>query len=150
MKTAIIIASLTLAGLVSFGGDAGAFEKGTNHNKQNVASVKTGTVHKNTQSSHIHHTHDRAFRGFTYRCWLPRYNCYAYFCPADGMWFFWSPQQMAFLPVGSLGTVPPVPVAGGSAPTVAVPDVGGAGTPALPPGGTGTPPGGGAKDNTKT
>jgi hypothetical protein len=67
----------------------------------------------------------RDYDGFTTRCWFPQYQCYGYYCPADGAWYYWYEPMGRYQPVTLLSAYPP-PLAAPIAPVT--------GTPALPPG----------------
>src|SRR5262245_46549639 len=70
---------------------------GTKQTTQKIGKAKTKAVF-----------HLRDFRGFTSYCYLPRYRCYAYFSPADGLWFYWYQPSARFLPTAYLAYYPPV------------------------------------------
>jgi hypothetical protein len=92
-------------------------------------------------SVHSHHSYtswcySRNYDGLTTRCWFPQYQCYGYFCPADGNWYFWCDSQARYLPTSLLAQFPPTRIVlttpFGIAPVTPV-------TQTLPPGATAVP-----------
>ena len=90
--------------------------------------IGVGSVH----SHHIYRGYSswctvRDYEGFTTRCWFPQYQCYGYFCPADGNWYFWADSQARYLPISLLAQFPPTrivltgPIAPGALPLGATP-----------------------------
>jgi hypothetical protein len=74
--------------------------------------IGVGSVH----SHHIYHGYSswctvRDYDGFTTRCYFPQYQCYGYFCPADGNWYFWCDSQARYLPISLLAQFPPTRIA---------------------------------------
>jgi hypothetical protein len=49
----------------------------------------------------------RGYRNWNRYCWFPRYRCYGYFCPDDGLWYYWYGPSNCYLPVSDMETSPP-------------------------------------------
>jgi hypothetical protein len=105
-------------------------------------SGKPPGSNKGGSSSHSMHSHKqqsrysgryfgRDYRNWSRYCWFPRYNCYGYCCPSDGVWFYWCEEQGRYLPISELANYPPTTT--GQAPP------GRGETGSLPPGATEVP-----------
>jgi hypothetical protein len=49
----------------------------------------------------------RSYRGWTRSCWFPRYRCYGYHCPEDGLWYYWYGPGNCYRPVSDMDAYPP-------------------------------------------
>jgi len=69
--------------------------------------------HHNANAHHVSHEHgwnhyrDRGYRGWSRYCWFPDYRCYGYYCPDDGVWYYWYGPRNSYLPVSEMATNPP-------------------------------------------
>lgn len=59
------------------------------------------------RGGHGHGFRHRGFRNWNRYCWFPSYGCYGYFCPDDGLWYYWYGPNNCYLPVDDMAAYPP-------------------------------------------
>jgi hypothetical protein len=66
-----------------------------------------GGGHGHVGKWHGHKFRHRHYRTWNRYCWFPQYRCYGYYCPDDGVWYYWYGPDNCYLPVSDMATYPP-------------------------------------------
>ena len=115
---------------------SGSISKGISSNKT-INHVHLNKVHVSSSFIGCHRV--RTYCGWSSYCWYPQYGCYAFFCPLDGQWYYWSAACGHYIPVTYIAVYRPTTIGFvGTGTTFGV--SGSFGTPALPLGATSVAP----------
>jgi hypothetical protein len=108
MKTSVLSLGAAIALVaVSFTGPIdSASANGGSGSHSHSGSYKSFS-HNGHNYSFYRYGHD--YRGWSQYCWMPRYNCYGYYCQDRSCWYYYSGQLQCYVPISYVSTFAPAP-----------------------------------------